>query len=59
MLTNLEQWIIIPRKLVYLALHFTIGKCKCTKTIEKQITHALPAILGYSNSLLATYVLYW
>ena len=34
MLTNLEQWIIIPRKLVYLALHFTIGKCKYTKIIE-------------------------
>jgi hypothetical protein len=27
--------------------------------IEKQITHAVPAILGYSNSLLATYVFYW
>ena len=26
------------------------------KTIEKHITHAVPAVLGYSNSLLATYV---
>ena len=49
-----RQWLVMPANLVYLGLHFLIGKCECR---VPRVGIALSrTLIGYSNSLLATCV---
>lgn len=47
----------MPANLVFLGIHFAIGKCKWSQFLKPEITHAVPTFSGYSNSLLASCVL--
>lgn len=46
----------MPNNLIFLAIHFALGKCKCPSRVSLQLITDTENSTVYTNSLLATYI---